>query len=56
MQAELEALHAEICQVIELWVNHLVTDKELMEAMRKFYERMPNTPTGYIDPNTSLRY
>lgn len=55
-QADLEALHAEVRQVVELWINHLVTDRELMDSMRKLYVHVENTPTGFLDPNTGLRY
>lgn len=55
-QANLDALHAEVQQVIDLWINRLVTDRELMDSMRKLYEHVPNTPTGFLDPNTGLRY
>ena len=55
-QVDLDALHTEVRGVIELWINRLVTDRELMDSMRKLYEQVPNTPTGFIDPNTGLRY
>jgi hypothetical protein len=55
-QEKLETLHNELRQVIELWVNHLVTDIELMTALRKFWELVPPSPEGFICPNTGLRY
>jgi hypothetical protein len=55
-QENLDTLHAKICPVLELWMNHLITDIELMTALREFWAQVPDNPQGFICPNTGLRY
>jgi hypothetical protein len=56
-QQQLETIHASMREVAQLWVNELITDKEMASAFTQFYSKLSALDVAdMIDPNSGLRY
>ena len=60
-QGNLEIVHREIAEQVQMWADGLTTDAELihfMSAMHSSFEEAGGTEaaSGLIDPNTGLCY
>ena len=55
-QDDLNAFHGAICNLMQMWVDQLITDLELAKAMAKIFSPALADFDGLIDPNTGLRY
>jgi hypothetical protein len=54
----LDAVHAHVSTTVQLWINRLITDKELADELATVATSFAESTTlaGLIDPNTGLRY
>jgi hypothetical protein len=56
-QEQLEITHHAMRQVAQLWVDELITDKEIAHAFTQFYAKLSALDiANMIDPNSGLRY
>ena len=56
-QQQLETIHASMREVTQLWVNELITDKEIAYTFGQFYAQLKALDVAdMIDPNTGMRY
>jgi hypothetical protein len=56
-QEQLEETHKSMRDVAQLWVDELITDKEIASNFAYFHSKLKALEVGdLLDPNTGLRY
>jgi hypothetical protein len=56
-QQQLELTHHAMREVAQLWVDGLITDKEVAHTFGQFYAKLSALDIAdKIDPNTGMRY
>jgi hypothetical protein len=56
-QDQLEINHHAMREVAQLWIDGLITDKEVAHAFTQFYSKLSALDiANMIDPNSGLRY
>jgi hypothetical protein len=56
-QDQLEITHHALREVAQLWVDGLITDKEVAHTFGQFYAKLCALDIAdMIDPNTGMRY
>ena len=56
-QEQLEEIHKSMREVTSLWVDELITDKEIAHTFGQFYAKLKALDVAdLLDPNTGLRY
>jgi hypothetical protein len=56
-QDQLNTIHASMREVAQLWVDGLITDKEVAHTFGQFYAKLCALDVAdMIDPNTGMRY
>jgi hypothetical protein len=56
-QDQLNTIHASMREVTQLWIDGLITDKEVAHTFGQFYAKLCALDIAdMIDPNTGMRY
>jgi len=56
-QDQLNTIHASMREVAQLWIDGLITDKEMAYTFGQFYAQLKALDVAdLLDPNTGMRY
>jgi hypothetical protein len=56
-QDQLNTIHASMREVTQLWIDGLITDKEMAYTFGQFYAQLSALDVAdLLDPNTGMRY